>query len=64
MATKAKSWLRSKTVWVAVLYALAGVSGIVADFLEAGDFTQPAIIALMTSVLMLVLRKMTSQPIA
>ena len=55
-------WL-SKTFWAGVIEILIGVLGIVANFLQVGDFTAPAIVALVAGALTIVLRFVTVEPI-
>ena len=58
-----KKWYQSRTVWAGILQILIAIGGLVADFLQAGDFTAPAITLLVTGVLMIVLRFVTDTPI-
>lgn len=41
-----KKWYQSTTIWINVLLGFSSVAGIVASFLEAGDFSTPALIGL------------------
>lgn len=60
---KAKKWYTSKTYYIGALEILIGIGGLVATFLEAGDFAAPAIVCLVTGVLTIVLRKLTKEPV-
>ena len=54
-----KDWWKSKTIWIGILEILSAVGLAVADFLQVGDFTAPAIVLFFTGVLMIVLRFLT-----
>ena len=58
-----KDWWKSKTLWVGVLQILCSIGLNVADFLEAGNFTGPAIALFVTGVLTIVLRFLTNEPL-
>jgi hypothetical protein len=58
-----KNWYQSKTIWVGILQVAIGVLGLVATFLQAGDYTAPAIVLLVVGVLTIVMRKLTEEPI-
>ena len=60
----AKAWYASKTVWAGIIEVLIGALGLVATFLAAGNYTPEAIVLLVVGVLTIVLRLITSQPIA
>jgi hypothetical protein len=59
-----KDWYKSKTIWVSILELLTGAGGLLATFLEAGDYTEASIVLLVTGILGLVLRKLTTQPLS
>ena len=52
----AKKWYESKLVWLGVIQTLIGILGLVATFLEAGNFTAPAVVMLVIGALTVVLR--------
>jgi len=54
-----KDWYKSKTIWIGILEILSAIGLAVADFLQVGDFTAPAIVLLFTGVLMIGLRFLT-----
>lgn len=58
---KAKAWYESKTVWFAVLFGLVSVAGLFgyADYTPDTDVTE--IVNVIVSVVMLILRFVTSQ---
>jgi hypothetical protein len=58
-----KAWYESKTIWVGILEIVIGALGLVATFLQAGDYTPAAFVLLAVGVLTIVLRFLTSQPI-
>jgi uncharacterized membrane protein len=58
-----KPWYTSKTVWAGILEILAAIGLVVADFLQAGDFTAPAFVLLGVGVLTIVMRFLTNAPI-
>jgi len=51
-----KKWYESKLVWLGVLQTLIGILGLVADFLDVGNFTAAGIVVLFSGVLTIVLR--------
>ena len=51
-----KNWWESKLVWLGVIQALIGILGLVAQFLELGDFTAGAVVALVAGILTVVFR--------
>lgn len=59
-----KPWFKSKTVWAGIIEMLIGSLGIIATFLEAGDFTLPSIVLLIVGILKIVLRYVTDTPLA
>jgi len=58
-----KSWYTSKTVWVGIIYILIGVLGIVAEFLNKGDYTPAAFVLLGIGILTVILRFMTKEAV-
>ena len=58
-----KSPLQSKTFWIGLLQIVIGALGLLATFLQAGDFTPASITMLVSGVLMIVLRFVTVEPI-
>ena len=60
-----KKWYESKLVWLGVIQTVIGVLGLLATFLEVGDFAAPAVGALVIGALTVVLRIwFTDTPIA
>lgn len=51
-----KKWYESKLVWLGILQSIIGILGLVATFLEVGDFTPAAIVVLFSGALTIVLR--------
>lgn len=49
MAT-AKKWYKSTTLWINILLGASSVAGLLASFLEVGDFTVPAIVGLVFAI--------------
>ncbi len=58
-----KNWWESKTIWVGILQILCSIGFSVADFLQAGDFTGPAIALFVTGIISIVLRFLTNEPL-
>ena len=63
MATKAKKWYASKSIWLGLISIAIGILGFVQPWIEAGDFTLPSIILLVIGVLQLIARYLTDSPI-
>lgn len=59
----AKRWYLSRTVWAGILEIVIGALGLLATWLQQGDFSLPAVILLVVGVLTIILRKLTTQPI-
>jgi uncharacterized membrane protein len=59
-----KKWFQSKTFWVGVLEVVIGMLGLVAQFLEGGNFAVPGIVALVAGILTIVMRRLTDTPMA
>lgn len=59
-----KLWYQSKTFWIGAIEIAIGVLGLVATFLEAGNYTPEAFVLLTTGVLTVILRFMTKEPLA
>lgn len=59
-----KPWYKSKTVWAGLLEMLIGSLGLIATFLDAGNFTASAIVLLVVGILKIVLRYLTDEPLA
>lgn len=51
-----KHWYQSKLVWLGVIQSLIGILGLVATFLDAGDFTPASIVVLVSGALTIILR--------
>jgi hypothetical protein len=51
-----KKWYESKLVWLGVIQTVIGILGLLATFLEVGDFAAPAVVALVIGALTVVLR--------
>jgi hypothetical protein len=47
--------------WIGVIQVLIGVLGLLAPFLQAGDFTAPAIVVFVSGVLQLVVAYLSSK---
>ena len=58
-----KSWLSSKTVWVGILEIFIGALGLLATFLQAGDYTPASIAFLSAGILTIILRFMTTEAV-
>ena len=58
-----KNWFESRTLWIGVAEVLIGCGGLLATFLEAGDYTAPAIVLLVVGFMKIGLRLITVQPI-
>jgi hypothetical protein len=68
MNTSSKKWYKSKTIWVNLIAALLGITPIIdIDFLRLIGVGEPtkyfAIVGAVTTVLNVVLRTITNQPI-
>jgi hypothetical protein len=63
LITPVKKFYLSWTFWTGVLEILIAALGIVATWLEKGDFTTPSIILLVTGLLTILLRFKTTEPI-
>ena len=59
-----KRWYKSKTVWLGILSILIAVLEFIATFLASGDFSPTAIVLGVSGLLGIVLRFLTSEPIA
>ena len=58
-----KQWYESKTIWVGIMEIGIALGGLVATFLDAGDYTYPALVLLFVGILKVLLRFVTEQPI-
>ena len=58
-----KNWYDSKTFWVGVLQVLIGIGGLLAPFFGTGVYTAQSITLLITGVLMIVMRLLTTEAI-
>jgi len=56
-----KKWYLSKTLWVGVLEILLAVLGLLATFLETGDFSASSYVLLVSGVITILLRIVTSE---
>ena len=54
-----KKWYESRTFWVAVVEVAGGIIGVIFDGLDSGI----SWLAISAGIVMLILRKVTSQPI-
>jgi len=63
MAEGKNVW-QSKLFWLGILQSLIGILGLVADFLEVGNFSEAALVVLISGCLTVILRVwFTDQPI-
>lgn len=51
-----KAWYESKLVWLGALQFLIGALGLLAEFLQKGDYSPFAVTMLVTGVLTVVMR--------
>lgn len=51
-----KVWYESKTVWLGIVQFLIGAFGLLAEFLNKGDFSPASVVVLLSGVLVVVLR--------
>ena len=51
-----KVWYQSKLFWLGVIQTLIAILGLVADWLNAGNYTEPSVIMLVSGCLTIVLR--------
>ena len=58
-----KSWITSKTVWVGIIEIAIGVLGLGAEFLNKGDYTPAGYIFLVTGILTIVMRFLTTDAV-
>lgn len=58
-----KAWYESRTIWIGAVEILIGVLGIVATFLQFGEFTPSSYVLLAVGILTIILRKLTEIPI-
>ena len=59
-----KKFYASRLFWLGVLQIAIGVLGLLAPFLEAGNFSPEAFVPLVSGVLTIVLRFLTDEPIS
>ena len=60
---KMKAWYESKTIWVGIIEIGIAILGLAATFLEAGDYTAPAITLLVVGILKIALRSVSETAI-
>jgi len=51
-----KEFWKSKLFWLGIIQTLIAVLGLIADWLEAGNYTEPSVIMLVSGILTIVLR--------
>ena len=53
---ESKKWYQSKLIWLGIIQTLIGILGLVADFLNASNFTSADFVVLVSGALTVVLR--------
>jgi hypothetical protein len=63
MNNETKQWWKSRTAWLGILAAAAGLLEVLHAWLVAGDFSASGIVLLLTGITGFALRFLTTEPI-